>query len=209
MFSSHTKHGQASGMSCGKAACCRRRLLLPAPTDVACDISQVTRTTNSKSPRPSFFFLIRARENLAKEESTITVNPNVYPQHAHVDEKDKRISQESRALGLRCGIRSPTYSTAGGGGGDAGLSGPGCGHASTVVSATPIPVAEGGGEGGGGIGRSSSYGGGGLMSLGEANSFQVASLDDRGTVSIWVASEVPRADEGGSQVRERESSSFC
>lgn len=48
------------------------------------------------------------------------------------------------------------------------------------------------GGGGGGLG--------GMISLGDACSFQVASLDDRGTVSIWLASEVPRGDEGGSQV---------
>ncbi|CAN0406187.1 unnamed protein product, partial [Hapterophycus canaliculatus] len=79
----------------------------------------------------------------------------------------------------------------------------GCGHASTIVSVIPIPVAGGGGGGGGrvggGIRKSGGFGAEGLMSLGEANSFQVASLDDRGTVSIWLASEVPRGDEGGSQ----------
>ncbi|CAM9298502.1 unnamed protein product [Scytosiphon promiscuus] len=101
---------------------------------------------------------------------------------------------ESRSLRLRCGIRSPTYSTAGGGGGDAGTSGPGGGHASTVVSVIPIPVAAGGGMSGNG-----GFSGEGFISLGEVNSFQIASLDDRGTVSIWLASEVSRADEGGSQ----------
>lgn len=29
---------------------------------------------------------------------------------------------------------------------------------------------------------------------------QVASLDDRGTVSIWVVNETPTGDDGGSQV---------
>lgn len=64
------------------------------------------------------------------------------------------------------------------------------------MSVVPIPVAEGDGIGGGG----GKGGLGGMLSLAEANSFQVASLDDRGTVSIWLASEVPKVDEGGSQV---------
>lgn len=114
-------------------------------------------------------------------------------------------TQGSRGLGLHCGIRQPTYTTAGGGGGGGfeGFSDPGYGHASPIVSVVPIPVAEGGGiDGSGGGGGGGGRGGlGGIMSLMEANSFQVASLDDRGTVSIWLASEVPKVDEGGSQVR--------
>ncbi|CAM9816841.1 unnamed protein product [Ectocarpus sp. 6 AP-2014] len=103
---------------------------------------------------------------------------------------------ESRELGLHCGIRAPTYITAGGDGRgeDGGLSKAGYGHSSKVVSVVAIPSPTGGvgmDGGGGGIG--------GMVSLGDACSFQVASLDDRGTVSIWLASEVPRGDEGGSQ----------
>lgn len=55
------------------------------------------------------------------------------------------------------------------------------------------------GGGGGGDGGGS----GGVLSLEEANFFQVASLDERGTVSIWLASEAPRGDDGGSQVGEQ------
>ncbi|CAM9597264.1 unnamed protein product, partial [Laminaria digitata] len=102
--------------------------------------------------------------------------------------------EEARELGLLCGLRPPTYTTAGGGGGgggDTGTPDPGHGHTSAVVSVVPIPVPEGGVDAGGGMG--------GMMSLGETNSFQVASLDDRGTVSIWLATEVKLADEGGSR----------
>lgn len=116
--------------------------------------------------------------------------------------------QEARHLGLHCGIRPPTYTTAGGSwgggaGGDRGAVDPGYGHASTIVSIVQIPVAEGSGTDGG-VGGGGAGGMGGMPSLGEANSFQVASLDDRGTVSIWRVSEAPRGDEGGSQVREQE-----
>lgn len=117
-------------------------------------------------------------------------------------------TQESRDLSLPCGIRSPTYTTAGGAGAGGGGSGegalldPGCGHTSTIVSIVPIPaVAEGRGVDsvGGGGGRGGGGPAGGLP-LEEANFFQVASLDDRGAVSIWLASEAPRGDDGGSQV---------
>lgn len=126
--------------------------------------------------------------------------------HLHINSRRtilNKKTQGSRGLGLHCGIRRPTYTTAGGGGGggDAGLSDPGYGHASTIVSVVPIPVAEGDGIGGGSGGGGGKGGLGGMLSLVEANSFQVASLDDRGTVSIWLASEVPKVDEGGSQVR--------
>lgn len=113
-------------------------------------------------------------------------------------------TQESQDLGLPCGIRPPTYTTAGGagagGGGDGAPLDTGCGHTSTIVSIVPIPFGEGGGADGGGGGGG---GLGGVLSLEEANFFQVASLDDRGTVSIWLASEAPRGDDGGSQVRKR------
>ncbi|CAB1117592.1 unnamed protein product [Ectocarpus sp. CCAP 1310/34] len=103
---------------------------------------------------------------------------------------------ESRQLGLHCGIRAPTYITAGGDsrGEDRALSEAGYGHSSKIVSVVAIPSPTGGvgmDGGGGGIG--------GMISLGDACSFQVASLDDRGTVFIWLASEVPSGDEGGSQ----------
>eukprot|EP00752_Nemacystus_decipiens_P007144 g6397.t1 len=117
------------------------------------------------------------------------------------------LAAEARDLGLPCGIHQPTYTTAGGavagtgGGGLGGALDTGCAHTSTIVSVVPIPVGEGGGvdSGGGGGG-----GLGGVLSLEEANFFQVASLDDRGTVSIWLASETPRGDDGGSQVRKQQ-----
>ncbi|CAN0040557.1 unnamed protein product, partial [Ectocarpus fasciculatus] len=83
---------------------------------------------------------------------------------------------------------------------DGVLSKAGYGHSSKIVSVVAIPSPTGGGgmDGGGG-GGGGGGGVGGMISLGDARSFQVASLDDRGTVSIWLASEVPRGDEGGSQ----------
>lgn len=39
-----------------------------------------------------------------------------------------------------------------------------------------------------------------LLDLLPYRTFKVASLDDRGTVSIWLATEVKLADEGGSRV---------
>lgn len=72
------------------------------------------------------------------------------------------VNKELRELGLQCGLRSPTYTTAGGG--SSGADADGYGHASGIVSVVAIPVHKGGMDG---------VGAGEMLALGDATSFQV------------------------------------
>lgn len=79
--------------------------------------------------------------------------------------------QVAKNLCLPCGLRTPTYTTAGGlggggGGGTEGLSDSGAGHASAVVSLTVIPTDDAGDA-------EAALGGVVPSSLTESNSFQV------------------------------------
>ncbi|CAM9736660.1 unnamed protein product, partial [Choristocarpus tenellus] len=114
---------------------------------------------------------------------------------------------EGHTLGLSCGIRAVTYSTSFMASNTSATAGrvlrdestfllpSSHGHSSAVMSVVPIPshgVGGGVGEGGGVLG--------GALSLSkEVGTFQVASLDDRGVVCLWVVSELGHIEEGGSQ----------
>lgn len=81
--------------------------------------------------------------------------------------------QQARELGLQCGLRPPTYTTAGGAGGGAGIVKPAFGHASTIVSTVVIPNADG-------VGVSE------MLSLGESDSFQVSGMESYSKVVFRV-----------------------
>lgn len=76
--------------------------------------------------------------------------------------------QQSRELGLQCGLRPPTYTTAGGAGGGAGIVNPAFGHASMIVSTVVIPNPESHNTDGVGVSE--------MLSLGESDSFQVSGI---------------------------------
>jgi hypothetical protein len=93
--------------------------------------------------------------------------------------------QRSKA-GFSCGLRPPTYITA-----YSSSSSSGGGHTSAVVAVMPVPACSRGSDNS----SSSSSGGGGGSGLFTTSSFLVASMDDRGTVIIWVATELPQSSD--------------
>ncbi|CAN0030100.1 unnamed protein product, partial [Phaeothamnion confervicola] len=93
-------------------------------------------------------------------------------------------------LSLTCGLRHPTYTTAGGSG-LSGLSGAGGGgsagggSSSIIVAVVVVPNSA--------TAAAGNFGGGGRR-------FELASLDDRGLVTMWLAMAVSgAADDAGSQ----------
>jgi hypothetical protein len=97
-------------------------------------------------------------------------------------------AQRSRS-GLSCGLRPPTYTTAY----SSSSSSDGSGHTSAVVAVMPVPACSRGSDNSSSSSSSSSGGGG--SGLFTTSSFLVASMDDRGTVIIWVATELPQGSD--------------